>query len=682
MNTKPHNLSKMKKLLTFTALLALVTFAKAQDFKFGKVSKEELQEKVHPMDSSANAAVLSKKERIYFVLTDYDGFMQHREVTERIKIYNKEGYDWATKKIFLYQGSSGAKKEKVSNLKGYTYNLEGTKVAKTKLKKDGMFEEDYNDFTQINTITMPNIQDGCVIEYTYKIVSPFLVIDDVALQYNVPINKINVKITTPQFYRYNKFNNTKASYFPRVKESREKRTLPTRRGSFLGTSATENTSAYNNTNNSYFEDILTIVDTNVPALKEEAYAGSMGNYISKMSFELSAILNEFGAPQKSFSSTWEQVSKSIYKRPSFGDQIKRTNFFDDDIASIAAGIDNPFQKAALLSNYVKTKVKWNGYYGVSAYKGTKDAYKEGEGNVADINLLLIAMLKSQGVNANPVLVSTKNNGVPLYPTRKGFNYVICMVENQGQYVLIDATDKFSSLNVLPERVLNWKGRLIKDDGSSNWVSLMPSQQSQESTSLNIKLEEDLSISGKVRQMITSNLALRYKKRYMGLSKDDQVKSIEEDKGAIEVANLKLENKDNNALAISYDYELTDAIDDIGGKLYFSPLLFMAEKESPFKLDERKYPIDFSIPFKDKYKVNIMLPQGYKVETLPQSEVMEFKGGEIKFSFVVKENGNFIQLSSEFDLKSAYIDSADYSVFKEFYGKIVEKQAEQIVLSKI
>jgi len=50
----------MKKLLTLITLLAFVAFTNAQDFKFGKVSKEELQEKVRPIDSSANAAFLNK----------------------------------------------------------------------------------------------------------------------------------------------------------------------------------------------------------------------------------------------------------------------------------------------------------------------------------------------------------------------------------------------------------------------------------------------------------------------------------------------------------------------------------------------------------------------------------------------------------------------------------------------
>ena len=36
---------------------------------------------------------------------------------------------------------------------------------------------------------------------------------------------------------------------------------------------------------------------------------------------------------------------------------------------------------------------------------------------------------------------------------------------------------------------------------------------------------------------------------------------------------------------------------------------------------------------------------------------------------------------KFDLKTPIISSEDYKTFKEFYGKIIEKQAEQIVLIK-
>lgn len=675
------NFKLIKTQLTIFICCIGISMAFSQDYKFGKVSKQELQEKFHPKDSSANAAVLYKSENISFLFTQSNGFMQEREVHERIKIYNKEGYDWATRKIFLYQGSSGAKKEKLSNVKGYTYNVVGNKIEKTKLKKDGIFENKLNDFTKVNIITMPNIKDGCVIEFIYKEVSPFLEIDDIVFQYNIPVNKLDLRVSTPQYYSYNMTLNPKAFYSPKINRKVETRTAgyTSSNGSSINkVSASKN---YSNNKFEYKENIILINDTNIPSLKAESFSGSMNNYRAKMSLELSAILDNYGSVEKSFTSSWEKVSKTIYKRPSFGGQINKTNFFKNNIASLTKDIDNAFQKAVILTNHIRSKIKWNGYYGVSGYKGTKNAYKIGEGNVADINLLLIAMLKSEGVNVNPVLISTKDNGIPLYPSAKGFNYVICMIEYDGKYALIDAADPNGSLNVLPERVLNWQGRLIKEDGTSSWVPLTPQKQSVQSSSINVKITDDFSISGKVRQMQTANLALRARNRFNKLSKESQVKLIERNKGNFEVSNLEIKNKDDNSLSIGYDYEFNDAVDEIGDKLYFSPLLFMAEKENPFKLDERKYPIDFSIPFKENYKVNIMLPQGYKVESLPKAEAFEFKGGAVKYTFIVKQNGNFIQLSTDFDLKSTLIDPQDYSVFKEFYGKIIEKQTEKIVLTK-
>ncbi|MDO1499622.1 DUF3857 domain-containing protein [Winogradskyella maritima] len=163
---------KMKKLLSLWALTLITTFIQAQDYKFGEVSIDELNENVHPQDPDTNAAILYKNEDISFYFSQSDGFMQERVVHQRIKIYNKEGYDWATKRVYLYNGG-GNKTEKLRNVKGYTFNKINGEIEKDKLKKDGVFEEEFNEYTKINTITMPNVQDGSVVEFTYKIVSVF-----------------------------------------------------------------------------------------------------------------------------------------------------------------------------------------------------------------------------------------------------------------------------------------------------------------------------------------------------------------------------------------------------------------------------------------------------------------------------------------------------------------------------
>ena len=50
-----------KKILIASILLFSISILQAQKFELGKVSIEELQEKVHPKDTAAVAAILFKK---------------------------------------------------------------------------------------------------------------------------------------------------------------------------------------------------------------------------------------------------------------------------------------------------------------------------------------------------------------------------------------------------------------------------------------------------------------------------------------------------------------------------------------------------------------------------------------------------------------------------------------------
>ena len=279
-------------------------------------------------------------------------------------------------------------------------------------------------------------------------------------------------------------------------------------------------------------------------------------------------------------------------------------------------------------------------------------------------------------------MSTKNNGVPLIPTRTGFNYIICVVEGQTNLYL-DATEKFTKANVLPVRALNWQGRVIRENGSSEWVDLMPKKSSKEITSLNAKINTDGSITGKVRSQFTNYQALRYRNRYDNVSNEDHVKSIEKNKGEIEINNLEIKNEDDAGKPIvsSYEYELFDAVEEIGDKLYFSPLLFLANEENPFKQETRSYPIDLQYPTADKYMINIAIPEGYEVEALPKNEAFTFNENGGKYTYLINQNGNYLQLSILFDINTPFIIPSDYTFFRNFYNLLTQKQSEKIVLKK-
>ena len=100
---------KIKIALLFVLVFLATERINAQNVKFGKVSKEELEEKSYKEDPAANAVVLYKKRRTYYDYSSQMGWTLKTEVHERIKLYNKDGFENATKKIRIF--TSGGKDE-------------------------------------------------------------------------------------------------------------------------------------------------------------------------------------------------------------------------------------------------------------------------------------------------------------------------------------------------------------------------------------------------------------------------------------------------------------------------------------------------------------------------------------------------------------------------------------------
>lgn len=109
-----------KKIIVVLVIFAQISLISAQNYKFGKVSKEELEEKFYPTDSTADAAYLYKYRRSYFDYNNQQGFQLITEIHQRIKIYTKDGFDYSTKLVTYYNPDSG-ETESVSNIKGYTF---------------------------------------------------------------------------------------------------------------------------------------------------------------------------------------------------------------------------------------------------------------------------------------------------------------------------------------------------------------------------------------------------------------------------------------------------------------------------------------------------------------------------------------------------------------------------------
>ena len=668
----------MKKIILLIFLLLFKTTLNAQKHELGSVSIAELQEKFHPSDSSAVAAILYNKGRTYFDYREDDGFKIITEVEVKIKIYKKEGYEWANNEVPFYIG--GIEKESVIYSKAVTYNLVNGQVEKTRLKSENEFSDQKNKFWSSRKIVMPNVKEGSIVEFKYTIKSPYYsTFPDWKFQKIIPVNFSEYITEIPEYFTYNPYR--KGTLMP--KESLEKL-----RSSITFVQKDMNVSTRLNSGKrelnviNYTTNRTKYSIENLVALKEESYVNNIENYAVSLQHELSGVQMP-QSPYENYSTSWEDVAKKIYENDDFGKQIDKNKYYEKEVNLLLKGITSDEDKVGLIFNYVKNLMNWNSLYGYLTDVGVNKAYFDKTGNVSEINLMLVSMLRFSGIKSNPVLISTRSNGISFFPTRTGFNYVIANALVNDKIILLDATSKNSFPNLLPIRDLNWIGREIEKDGTSQTVNIMPEFNSSNTINIMASINSNGEVSGKLRQQYNDYYALQFRDKLGGVSNDDIVDKIQNLYNGLEVSDYELtsHNLINEPIIEKYSIKNLNTVEVIGNKIFFSPMLHLANNNNPFKQETREYPIDFSFPINDRYRINITIPDGYIVENLPKPAKVNMENNYGSFNYTISNTNNQIQLLFEFNINSSIVPANDYEIIKEFYKLFIEKNNEKVILKK-
>lgn len=657
--------------LIFLFLILSVSKINAQNQELGKVTIAELQEKAHPKDTTAPAAILFKKGKTFLTYNKDRGFSLNNVYEFRIKIYKKEGLNWANQKVRFYIGYESLNEDRVDISDAVTYNLENGKIVKTKLDNQGSFTKNINKYWSEKIITLPNVKEGSIIEYKYVLRSENIVkLPDFQIQYDIPLNYFEYKTEIPEMYIY------KPILIGR---------LPIVTDSKLINAGQSFENEHNQTNRLSYRQINSIYSgKDIPALTEEPYVNNPINYRGSIQHELERI-RYVDQPDKDYTVTWEGVATTIFKDENFGKELNERSFLLEDVKRLLANVEAPNERLDIIFKFVQNKMNWDETRGCYTDKGVVKAYKDQTGNVAEINFILIDMLKIAGIDANPVLVSTIENGVPVYPTRTGFNYVIAAAEIDGKQILLDATHKFTAPNILPVNVLNWKGRLIKKDGTSQEINLDPVTQSREISSLMVKMDAKGKMEGKVRIQRTDYEAYNFRVRNADKNEESYLEKLEEELGGLKISNYTVENKKTNLsgpVLETFAFTSENQSDIIKDKIFINPLLFFTRSKNPFKQENRQMAIYFGYLTMERFAINLEIPEGYMVESLPAPVRVTLGDKEIVFSLNTSSDGNKIQILSTKEINSSIFAPDAYQGLKDLFQKMIASQNEKIILKKI
>lgn len=643
--------------------------------KFGKVSATDFNVSSPAIDTATSAVILADIGSSTLEGNNKGFFSLKHTRLRRIKILNKKGMDAGDVSIILY--ASGNAEEKLDECKAITYNLENGDVKQTKLENSAIFKEKLSKNAVVRKFTFPNVKEGSILEYTYTITSDFLTHlrpwEFQGTNWPRVYSEYTVKI--PEFFSYVfltqgyiLLKSEASSKMQSFSISEQGTTQATRQFTLNG---------YENTNRWIARD--------VPILKEENYTSTIDNHLSKVDFQLKQTGFPGQAPTE-YIGSWAKAAENMLKRDDFGNEITRTNFWmTDDIKNITEGANSNKEKIKRIYAFVRDNFTATYNAGVYITDNTtlKDIFRKKSGNVAEINLLLIAMIRNAGLTANPVMISTRGHGWahPLYPLMTKYNYLICEASVEGVPVYLDASKPKMGFGKLSPDCYNGPGFVVKQQPVN--ISFEADSLLERKTTMIFLTQDDKNgLKGIFKSAPGYYESTMLRNKLAKQSMDDLVKDIKKSYSFpvnIEKPFVDSLNQFDYPVTVGYDMSFDFDNQEI---VYLNPMFSEITTKNPFSAAERKYPVEMPFKMSENYVLTMDIPKGYKVDEIPKSARVRLNESDGMFEYLVSATDQKIMLSCKIDIKKANFPAEDYQSLREFFGYVTKKQSEQIVLKKI
>ena len=604
----------MKRIFTLLLLGSISAEISAQTTApttqpFGKVDQADLELKACDFEKDANAEVLFFKGNVFYS-TDLESITE--EIHKRIKIFNDNGKNEADIHI---EYLSDEHYQFITGIQAQTINLADGKVEITKLDKKLIYTKAIDKWHSEITFTLPNVKPGSIIEYKYNFnVNSYAGLPFWIFQEHIPVRYSEFNTSIPDLFYYRPQAHI---YQPFVKH-----TTSTDGRSFQDTYKDQDgqlrTDSY-----PYGLQIETRAVANVPSLTDEAYMSSFNDNVQCMRFQF-VSMKPIGGFAHTHSETWQKVAGILADDDDFGGQLNRKLNNEEVIINKAKTLKTDEEKIAYIFNEVRNSMKWNELDYWFTIDGTYRAWDSKTGNSTEINLILCHLLKKSGLDAYPMIVSTRKNGkvIPFYTSTSQFNrsVVYIPVDSAKNYIL-DATGKYNQYNETPDELLNstglWIDKSKRPFANDLYKENLTCKASYSYIAAEIKptgkLEGTAEISSSSYNKISA--IARYKK-------DGEKKYIDylsDNDNNLKISSIKMENMDVDSLPLTQKIEFKL---DLAGSdetyIYLNPNLFTSLKTNQFLSETRMTDIDFG--YLRTYAINgvYKIPPGYKTDALPKS----------------------------------------------------------------
>ncbi len=615
--------------------------------KWSKLSEAEMNLKITKLDSSASAVILGEYQNIN---VQYGHIIIQTHV--RLKILNRNGLEHADVTLPYYVKDE---LEKITSVKAQTINiLPGGKLEKTEIKGSEVFTIDINENWKAKKFTFPSVKEESIIEYiSLKTTKDYLSLDEWYFQKELPVLYSELEVVFPDDLVYSSLM-----------------------------SGNKLAAKYRNVITNKF------VLTDLAPKKPQVFVYDIDNYAEKIKFQLVSY-KKFDEASRTYKEesvlgSWADLSREVSDGSEYLSFGRENKHYEEVLEKLEVQDKSPVEKLEIIYDYVGRNCNWNERNAI--YNSQKaSAFIEGKiGNTADINLYLVSLLKAAGIEAYPVLISTRSNGniTKLFPLLSQFNRMIAVaVLSNGQFFMNAASEE-GSFRFPGQNDFVDEGFVIRKD-NPDWMKMNIDHKSKQLYLIEVHFDDQGFPEYKVSSQYDGYDAQGMR---LGIRKSgnqfiyDQLKN--KNIAKLDTAVIENQNSLSRPLKVNYSIKSGESCAVNESLMYFDPFIFDEFQSNPFNEDRKNYPIE--LPYENTFNqiMTINIPNGFEVVGMPRSELFSLPSNMGKFQYTTRLLDASIQINMKVEFPVRVLTREMNKNMKEFYDILIEKINEQIVLKRI
>lgn len=663
-------------------MLSAVHLVNAQDkssYQFKKITEADFNWPTTITDSSAGVVVLADVGRTEFVGNDEGGFSLIYKRHKRVLI-RKLRYTWEDDLIlYLEKGAKGPEK------------LLSLDITDHYLENGAVIEKKYDTKDQLKIINQQmkssigrsiTYSQDCIVDLSYTIQSYYVSnLRGWNFQTTVPCLYSEYSVSIPDIFGYATLRLGSIALETIASDNRMQ-SFAARK--FAGPAGYETGGVSHDelySLNVLMHDRKWIL-RNAQAINYDLNSATLYSQINSVEFQWTEIRNANQAPQPVMDG-WKSVRERLLAQEDFGlTYLNENEWLDAPVSSITKGLVGVEEKARSCYRWVRDNFKCTDQSEIYLTNGhsLKDIFQSKKGSVSDINLLLIAILRKAGIQANPVLLSWRTSGAIYfdYPILQKFNYLIVEADLLDKKVLLDAAEPLLGFGLLHPECYNGPAWVIEKEQVRKLNISADNYLEEQQTIANVKVN-DQGLTGTISKTygIPGSFKVRQKIKESGeLSFGFYLQSALGSKTKMSDLTIDSILLIDEPITINYEIQVKAK----GDSLVFEPV-FSEENLWPINPD-RTDPVEMPYTRNLVYVMNLEMDKGYQVVQLPKSVKYQMNGQEAVFEFQCVQSGQAIQLRSKIQIKKANFSEEAIGALRDYIQFVKQKLYKPIVIKKI